>query len=114
MTNRYADDLRNSRSVAVTGFPLVVEMRYCIARSDVEISNNIELTLSSEATEETLSFRFHRVTDLRLDNRNRGLLRIVGLSIANMRQDGWENVKWQVTDFENDVISFYCSEIDIP
>jgi hypothetical protein len=42
-----------------------------------------------------------------------GSIQITGFDIIDIRDRGWENLKWEVKDYENAKIQFYAASAEI-
>jgi hypothetical protein len=60
-----------------------------------------------------LTFLFERASGVRLNNIGGGLTQIMGLYIKDISENGWEYLKWQIGDYENNAIDLYCFKVSI-
>jgi hypothetical protein len=59
-----------------------------------------------------LNLRFRGVQNLKLTFGGQ-LTQIIGFDISDISQRQWDRLNWEVTDFENGRIHFYCREVEI-
>ena len=69
--------------------------------------------LAGEGIEPLVTCTFEGVTGLRLRFGVGALNKLVHLGIEDVRDDGWEGVKYRITEAENDAISLYCEDARI-
>jgi hypothetical protein len=76
--------------------------------------SQLTLVLESEGRSPNflLSLRFEGVQNLKLSFGGQ-LTQIIGFGITDISQRQWERLNWEVTDFENGCIHFYCREVEI-
>jgi hypothetical protein len=53
------------------------------------------------------------VRDLRLSDWGGGETRIIGLDCVDISDRQWEDARWEVVDYENDMLHFYCADLAI-
>lgn len=86
-----------------------------IALFDERSSTNLDITFIGEIKEEQryeVKIRFGKVENLELFAGG-GVIQLSGFEILDFRDRSWENIKFQVRDFENRDIDFYCNNIEI-
>jgi hypothetical protein len=70
------------------------------------------ILLSEKPYEKKLHINFSKVTNFSLGPSGSGLVQIMGLYLKNVSNQGWENIKWEVGDYENQAsIHLYAKEI---
>jgi hypothetical protein len=60
-----------------------------------------------------LSITFKTVSSLKIDFKGLGLHQFSGFDILDISDDGFEEINFQIEDYEDDSLSFYCHEIEI-
>ncbi len=60
-----------------------------------------------------ISIIFLNVCNLKIEWGNTKIHQISGFDILDISKDGLENISYQIEDYENDTISFFCKEIMI-
>jgi hypothetical protein len=60
-----------------------------------------------------VSIIFKTVSGLKIDFSGTGLHQISGFDILDISANGLEKINFQIEDYENDSISFFCEEIEI-
>ena len=60
-----------------------------------------------------VSMTFKTVSGLKIDFSGTGLHQISGFDILDVSDNGLEKINFQVEDYENDTIHFFCEEIEI-
>lgn len=84
---------------------------YC--RREEELGNTlseIELVMEElEPPRARVGFRFHRVADVEFS----GFGQIMGLFFQSIQDRGWEQLRFEVGDYENSRIRLFCHEISV-
>lgn len=86
-----------------------------IALFDERNDTNLDITFIAEVKEEQkyeVKIRFCKVENLELFAGG-GVIQLSGFEILDFRDRSWETIKFQVRDFENENIDFYCNNIEI-
>jgi len=78
-------------------------------RYDLELA----LATDKQVDNRKIVLKFHRVASLRIKAFGGGLTQIIGLDLSNIRDRGWEHLHWEISDFENGVIAFYCEAVSL-
>lgn len=60
-----------------------------------------------------ISISFSIVSKFEFRMRNSTLYQISGFNIIDISQNGWEDVNFEIQDYEDGAISFYCKTITI-
>ena len=60
-----------------------------------------------------LSIKFQNVINLKLDFKGKGIHQVSGFDIMNISENGLEGINFQIEDYENDSIKFFCEEVVI-
>lgn len=60
-----------------------------------------------------MSITFKNISMLKLDFSGGGLQQVLGFDILDISNSGFEKNNFQIEDYENDCISFFCEEIEI-
>lgn len=60
-----------------------------------------------------ISILFHNVSNFNCNFEGEFIPQITGFDIIDVSDQGWESVKFQIEDYENGIIGFYCREIEI-
>jgi hypothetical protein len=72
---------------------------------------DIDFIVESEEESYLVQFRFRDPQNIKLESL--GYFHQVSLEVKDLSKRGWENIKFEVEDYENDALNFYCSEIEI-
>lgn len=71
---------------------------------------DIELVMEElEPPYAQIGFRFHRVADVSFS----GFGQIMGLHFQNIKQRGWEKLRFEVGDYEDSQIRLFCRDISV-
>ena len=73
----------------------------------------LSLTLRSDADGAEVELRFVGVSQLRFRGATTGLLGLVLLQYEDIASQGWEDIRFRVTDYEEEFVSFYCADIKV-
>jgi len=57
--------------------------------------------------------RFKNCTQVKLNFEGDSLQPVFGLDILDVSANGWENINFQIEEYENDCIGFYCEAIEV-
>jgi len=60
-----------------------------------------------------LDLRFIGITDLRIREFGAAETQIMGFSIIDVSDRGWEGVNYEIEDYENDRIHFLCRQVEV-
>ncbi|WP_460185706.1 hypothetical protein [Thermopirellula anaerolimosa] len=60
-----------------------------------------------------VDLRFADVSDLSIKQFGDGDTQITGFDIADLSDRGWDRVKYEVQDYENSRIHFFCADIEV-
>ena len=41
------------------------------------------------------------------------MTRVIGLECVNISERQWEGVRWEIRDYENGMLHFYCSDLSV-
>ncbi len=79
---------------------------------DAHISN-IEMALDTDKHEGKyrILLRFEHISDLKISNFGGTDVLFEGFDIIDISNDQWEDVNFQVMDYEDGTISFYCKRV---
>ena len=96
-------------------FDIVRELRFWYNPRDADRNATIEMTLesSSRAPNYAMRLRFSGVSSFRVKDFGSTWTSISGFHIVDIADRQWEDVRWEVEDYENDDIGFYCRSIEI-
>lgn len=72
---------------------------------------DIDFIAESEGESFLVHFRFRDPQNIRFESL--GYFQPVDLVISDLREKGWENIKYEIEDLENNTLSFYCTEIEV-
>jgi hypothetical protein len=75
----------------------------------------VELTMECRDREPhfALTVYFSGVQRLRISEFGCPVMRIIGLYVKDISDRQWEDIRWEVGDYEDNEISFFCAEIRI-
>jgi hypothetical protein len=75
----------------------------------------VRLTLESDngPTRRTVTLVAGGVVNLRISSWGGNETRLIGLGCIDISANQWEGLRWQVVDYENDMIHFYCRDLRI-
>ena len=68
----------------------------------------LSLRLSDAADHTEVDWYFDGVTQLRFRGESTDLLNLVLLQSEDLTSNGWDGVRYRVTDYEEEFVSFYC------
>ena len=75
-----------------------------------EVSPLIELVMEEQVQpHRRIGFRFHGVCDVQFS----GWGSIVGLYFQSIRDRGWQNLRFEVGDYEDGCIHLFCCEVSV-
>lgn len=57
--------------------------------------------------------KFNKISNLKLNFEFHGLQQVSGFDIVDISNNGLENINYEVEDYENGIINFYCKEVEI-
>jgi hypothetical protein len=60
-----------------------------------------------------ISLTFSKVSNLRLQFNSMGLQQVTGFDIVDVSRNGLEKINFQIEDYENGIIAFYCEDIEV-
>lgn len=66
---------------------------------------------NSEVFNEVL-LSFYDVSNLNVKFEGRSIPQLMGFDITDISSNGWEDINFQIEDYENNNISFYCKKIE--
>ena len=96
-------------------FSVVRELRYYEVPVDSSWIQMLDLVI--ESTGRTPNYRmklvFSKVCALRLEGFGGGQFRITGLGISEVSGRQWEEINWEVYDYEANAVQFYSSSASI-
>ena len=91
----------------IDGFYLNFQNRFlenhCVLDIDFVVKDNEKQYIAS--------FRFHNPTSI--DFESGGICHQMAIEIYDIRDRGWENRKYEVIDYEDDTLHFYCTDVEI-
>lgn len=91
----------------VTNFNLSFIKDFNIYRSLLDIDFIVE----SHNESFLVQFRFREPQNIKFESL--GYFQPVDLTILDLSSKGWENIKYEIQENENNTLSFYCSEIEV-
>lgn len=71
---------------------------------------DIDFIVETKGESFLVQLRFRDPQNIRFESL--GYFQPVDLEIRDLRKKGWENIKYEIKDHENNTLSFYCSEIE--
>ena len=72
---------------------------------------DIDFVVKDKEKQYIASFRFHNPTSI--DFESGGICHQMAIEIYDIRDRGWENRKYEVIDYEDDTLHFYCTDVEI-
>jgi hypothetical protein len=81
-----------------------------------EDTHDITMVLDTErrAPNYRISVRFRRVSSLKIESLGGGSVQgITGFDVFCIADRQWDGLDWEVTDYENSAIHFYCESVEI-
>lgn len=87
---------------------LVRELKYFTNEEGIY---NIEMIIQTQGLEKNVIYKFifANVGDFHFKN----LPEISGFKIENISKSGWENIKYEIFDFEDGNLHAYCESIEV-
>lgn len=110
----YSEAAKQVGAFSWTDFP-IVRAFYLDHETAGSIACRVRLTLESEraGTRWRLTLSAAGVRDLRMSSWGAEQTRLIGLDCVDISAKQWESVRWEVMDYENDMLHFYCAELEI-
>ncbi|TWT25899.1 hypothetical protein [Planomicrobium sp. CPCC 101110] len=103
---RYIDDFSWADIKCITNFNLSFLKDFNVYSSLLDIDFIVE----SKGESFLVQLRFRDPQNIRFESL--GYFQPVDLVIRDLRKNGWENIKYEIEDHENNTLCFYCSEIE--
>ncbi|PSL41775.1 hypothetical protein B0H99_10118 [Planomicrobium soli] len=107
LLSKYLKDFSYANIKCLTNFNLSFLKDFDIYSSLLDIDFLVE----SEDGPFLVQLRFRDPQNIRFESL--GYFQPVDLVIVDLSRKGWENIKYEVEDFENNTLGFYCSEIEV-
>jgi hypothetical protein len=60
-----------------------------------------------------ITLRFGSVRELKIEGLGGARNQVEGFGIIDLSDRGWQSVRWEIEDYENGKIGFYCDEIEV-
>jgi len=92
------------------GCTLVRELLIKHASEDERSGTTLTLVLLHDRNEKFgVRFTFHRVSGLKIQDTHQ----VCGLAVRDVRSRGWEGIRFEVYDYENAAITFFCEDVTL-
>lgn len=91
----------------IVGFFLSFKSEFLEGTSSLDIDFIIEVAEKQYITR----FRFYNPESINFESG--GQFHQIHLDIHDIRDLGWENKNFEVTDYENSTLDFYCTEVEV-
>lgn len=72
---------------------------------------DIDFIVESNNESFLVQFRFREPQNIKFESL--GYFQPVDLAIRDLSSKGWENIKYEIQENENNTLSFYCNEIEV-
>jgi hypothetical protein len=72
---------------------------------------DIDFLIKDKGTEYIACFRFHNPNTIKFESG--GIFHQLSLEMFDISDRGWDNKKFEVIDYEEDTLHFYCTEIEV-
>ncbi len=72
---------------------------------------NIDFIIEGNDNSYLVKFRFHNPQSIIFESG--GLYHQVSLNIRDITERGWENIKYEVEDYEENNLRFFCSDVEV-
>ncbi len=72
---------------------------------------DIDFVLEGNDNRHLAKFRFHNPQNIKFESS--GFYHQISLKISDITERSWENKKFEVEDYEENTLRFYCSEVEI-
>ncbi|WP_066304356.1 hypothetical protein [Bacillus sp. FJAT-29814] len=72
---------------------------------------DIDFTIKDKEKQYIACFRFHNPNSIKFESS--GLYHQMSIEIFDISDRGWENKKYEVIDYEEDTLHFYCTDIEV-
>ncbi|WP_342541925.1 hypothetical protein MHH33_12715 [Paenisporosarcina sp. FSL H8-0542] len=72
---------------------------------------DIDFIIEGNGNGYLVQFRFHNTQSISFESG--GLYHQISLNIEDITERGWEKMKFEVEDYEENTLHFFCSEIEI-
>lgn len=107
ITNK-VEDFSLTKIIFITGISVSFYKEFEESRSLLEIEFIIE---DDNCKKYLAKFHFHNPEDIRFESGGR--YHQTSIDIHDIRDKGWENKKYEVIDYEEDNLHFYCTDIEV-
>ncbi|MDR7002746.1 hypothetical protein [Neobacillus niacini] len=78
---------------------------------DVNCLLDIDFIIKDKEKQYIACFRFHNPTNIHFESG--GIYHQMSIEMYDIRDRGWENKTYEVIDYEEDTLHFYCTDIEI-
>lgn len=72
---------------------------------------DIDFIIKDQNKQYIACFRFHNPNSIKFESG--GVYHQMSIEIFDIRDRGWENKKFEVIDYEEDTLHFYCTDIEV-
>ncbi|MEI4769870.1 hypothetical protein WAX74_09470 [Psychrobacillus sp. FJAT-51614] len=72
---------------------------------------DVDFIIEGNGTGYLVQFRFYNPQSISFESD--GLFHEISLNIKDIAERGWEKIKYEVEDYEENTLHFFCSEIEI-
>jgi len=88
---------------------------FCLKFQNRSIDDNcvldIDFIFEEQGTQYSACFRFYKPN--RINFECGGIYQQISIAVLDIRDRGWENKKFEVIDYEEDTVHFYCTDIEV-
>ncbi|WNS82250.1 hypothetical protein RRU94_16055 [Domibacillus sp. DTU_2020_1001157_1_SI_ALB_TIR_016] len=72
---------------------------------------DIDFIVEGKDNRYLVQFRFHNPQNIHFESG--GFYHQISLNIDDITERGWENMKYEVEDYEDNALSFFCAEVEV-
>jgi hypothetical protein len=94
-------------------FSRVVELRWYLPDESALPCIDMTLSAATEKRRGRIRLRFEGVSDFKIEDWGSGNAVINGLDIADVSNRQLEGIVWQVFDYEDGKVNFFCSSAEV-
>lgn len=100
------------KDVSWHSFPIVRRLHW-LESEDVSTEHDVELTLETDLPVRNcqITVLFKGVRDFKVQDLAARPSRISGFDVREISADHWEDIRWQITDYEDESVGFLCRDI---
>lgn len=110
-------NLLNEHGLRLADFSAITELHYesVDEQKGETIASVLEMVLITvgRSPDYQVIIQFTGVSNSRFQCVGNGMIYINGFDIINISEKQWENIKWEVVDYENDILHIYAKVVRV-